>query len=964
MDGADKVQPLELWNKLAPEVKEACENKTCRKAGIMEKIGTLCPECLKPARQRNRCQLRSGVWPEEKISHDRVLRPTTILSPQRQGSLISNMVTDERRAVKRPTEWKPSPSGFRDKRCPDRRRRKSVAPREQSDQDSFHMEFIRNVESLNDEKLKLLSRLALAMDGHTHITKGLDENEAKLLQSLLALEDSHDDDDDDDEEEEEEDDDDDKNRLTLSEICRAVLPKDELRKIQSILRKAPDTIGARRATVASIEYDRKRQLQKIVAFLVNHICRIAKAGEQDSKGVWDLLLNDRSVQRKEQANILDHPLVANVVQAYRVAKRTKKIRAARQMLSLLVTLPGVTYDQLIEVCSDSVDFSIDMIVRVRVNDDRTYRIGKIVQVNDSCDDEKEDDFKDERSITYDVEYFTLDRSTTDRRFVSLGQQANAISSCIENKTANGVDFYVPAERIRSIDAVNTSRDEIYKAKLHALAYYPGAELGRVVFSRPGRFDAQRAEYLATYLRPGGTGGVELADASNRNVQRGIRYMRTDTVSNMYKRLNEQLKKLNLRPLSKGLFFFHAATKDTVDAKAETCVCRTCRDLGYHTFDDIIELLDDIDALITKLKVDHRINVEGDIAGLMEKLKKRSDALHRFLRVVYKTELKEQHHDPRLCIQFALTTAADPRFKQNCTHTRLDGTIGAEPETFEQFVQSQEGRQPIADDWNDCCEYCNGSGKLILCGGCNVAAHVRCIKKSLNDFDPATFVDEDGDEEMDNLEPSNTGWRCPPCQNEYDQCRHSCHAENVNEKDWFFSDIRNLIERCIPASSYALSHDNNNCDTTTITESRQTSAITNPRIVATASNDANSSAICDGPASRVNSGRGRGRGRGRRGRGRGRGRSSATASDTGGQRRSSRASKVPCYTDSDGEENLNNEEENDEGVAHPPRKKNLHTYHQLYLNQNIQGNCLCNDATLTTIVIFKFNCLSLVLYVLM
>eukprot|EP00633_Aureoumbra_lagunensis_P008124 CAMPEP_0197321188 /NCGR_PEP_ID=MMETSP0891-20130614/63738_1 /TAXON_ID=44058 ORGANISM="Aureoumbra lagunensis, Strain CCMP1510" /NCGR_SAMPLE_ID=MMETSP0891 /ASSEMBLY_ACC=CAM_ASM_000534 /LENGTH=109 /DNA_ID=CAMNT_0042812935 /DNA_START=153 /DNA_END=479 /DNA_ORIENTATION=- len=108
------------------------------------------------------------------------------------------MVTDERRAVKRPTEWKPSPSGFRDKRCPDRRRRKSVAPREQSDQDSFHMEFIRNVESLNDEKLKLLSRLALAMDGHTHITKGLDENEAKLLQSLLALEDSHDDDDDDD----------------------------------------------------------------------------------------------------------------------------------------------------------------------------------------------------------------------------------------------------------------------------------------------------------------------------------------------------------------------------------------------------------------------------------------------------------------------------------------------------------------------------------------------------------------------------------------------------------------------------------------------------------------------------------------------------------------------------------------------------------------------------------------------
>lgn len=53
-------------------------------------------------------------------------------------------------------------------------------------------------------------------------------------------------------------------------------------------------------------------------------------------------------------------------------------------------------------------------------------------------------------------------------------------------------------------------------------------------------------------------------------------------------------------------------------------------------------------------------------------------------------------------------------------------MGGEFETFEHFVKRNTGRKATAKDWNHACEECNGTGGLIMCLGCNIVYHERCI----------------------------------------------------------------------------------------------------------------------------------------------------------------------------------------------------------------------------------------------
>ena len=48
------------------------------------------------------------------------------------------------------------------------------------------------------------------------------------------------------------------------------------------------------------------------------------------------------------------------------------------------------------------------------------------------------------------------------------------------------------------------------------------------------------------------------------------------------------------------------------------------------------------------------------------------------------------------------------------------------ESFEQHVERTEGRKAEVDDWNSECEVCAKGGAVLLCQGCNLVYHERCI----------------------------------------------------------------------------------------------------------------------------------------------------------------------------------------------------------------------------------------------
>ena len=50
----------------------------------------------------------------------------------------------------------------------------------------------------------------------------------------------------------------------------------------------------------------------------------------------------------------------------------------------------------------------------------------------------------------------------------------------------------------------------------------------------------------------------------------------------------------------------------------------------------------------------------------------------------------------------------------------------EIEKFEDLVRRQEGREAKADDWNDYCESCNKKGGVVMCLGCNLVYHEKCL----------------------------------------------------------------------------------------------------------------------------------------------------------------------------------------------------------------------------------------------
>jgi len=76
------------------------------------------------------------------------------------------------------------------------------------------------------------------------------------------------------------------------------------------------------------------------------------------------------------------PILQNIAEAYKIAVKTRDLRLARQMLSLLVL--HLTDNDIIDLCSEDVDLAEDRDVRVLIpgGKGRQYRRGFIERVGD------------------------------------------------------------------------------------------------------------------------------------------------------------------------------------------------------------------------------------------------------------------------------------------------------------------------------------------------------------------------------------------------------------------------------------------------------------------------------------------------------------------------------------------------------------------------------------------------------
>ncbi|MEO1172297.1 MAG: hypothetical protein AAFX94_09620 [Myxococcota bacterium] len=357
------------FNGLDEEQRRSLRAKTCNKASAVEVLGVVCPDCRKP--KRKRCLLKAGDWPPEDMDvdddDDAVMEEVAqhVLSPRRAGAAAANATTGKR-VSRRIDILTGTPRQFRDWRTS--RRSRSLPP-PKKEEACFDLAIVEDVaESLgvqDEQRVDLLRRIyrALAsLDEDSTESMRLTEGDRTTLTRLLEHErdqaEEEEEEDDVDEQEEEE------SPPSLSEICRFVLPQTELAALESTLKKSADAIGIKDDCVSDMNYDRRRHLSRIVATLVNHICRIAKAGKSDAKGVFGLVADDRRCKplqnkgdEQSREEILKNPVVRNIANSYRIAKRTKEERLARQLLSLLV-VSGLRDQDIIDVCSEESDLAV------------------------------------------------------------------------------------------------------------------------------------------------------------------------------------------------------------------------------------------------------------------------------------------------------------------------------------------------------------------------------------------------------------------------------------------------------------------------------------------------------------------------------------------------------------------------------------------------------------------------------
>ena len=525
-----------------------------------------------------------------------------------------------------------------------------------------------------------------------------------------------------------------KDEHTLMGIARQALSSEKYLEMSNI--PSLGKLGSTSDSVEGMHPKRKSDLARVATAIIGAVLEKAKAGKSDPSGVLKAMLERRSsgttvvgLAIKSIADKVDDEerdsALAALASSWRIHQKMKDTRTARQILSIAVGFKGASSGKLIVMFSSPRQ-------QLSVGD-------KVVVVGSR------------RNLAKAVVQSAVDLATGLVKVSGLGS--------------------VDASRVWLEEAVRCTEHQIHEAKLHAAGRFPGAQVPNQVNGRVG-IDPVRAAFVAEFLRSPEV--VEPVEASFANAAKGVKYRLKARRWVLWHRLVEVMGAKKLKPASWGYFWMLTGSKQYELLTSDNCCCGICRELGFDNFDELRDMLNQLDEELLK--------ASSSAAGLPTKniILKRVQKNEEFLRGSYLGHLEPESDCGHHCLTHLLSTSNDSRFRKPCTHPPPATGAGAAPLTMaEEIKKLGHKRQPRPSDWNDTCEVCSGSkeGNALMCDCCNVVAHSKCVECWHWDL-PETKEEK---------------WNCPDCQRSVDSQLHSSSCDECAESERIILDIKCGVE---------------------------------------------------------------------------------------------------------------------------------------------------------------------------
>ena len=231
------------------------------------------------------------------------------------------------------------------------------------------------------------------------------------------------------------------------------------------------------------------------------------------------------------------------------------------------------------LCSDTVELEVGSHVRVRPSGRISGRFsmhGQVTAVHDSGTQK-----------TYDVQLYQPCAAVGRRRYATTVQHEATtrmdaaepaahwgVKQWAAAKKMGSVQQGIEAPRLRHARDIVCTKHQITEAKKHAQKKGPGARPQAVAFSRVKVF-GERRDYWSTFMRRSDV--VRTAEASNRNVAMGVKYVRCDKMKRLWRKLVKEMTQQGLKPIDWKTFWLVARGREYTDMKAIDCCCPTCRE---------------------------------------------------------------------------------------------------------------------------------------------------------------------------------------------------------------------------------------------------------------------------------------------------------------------------------------------------------------------------------------------------
>ena len=128
----------------------------------------------------------------------------------------------------------------------------------------------------------------------------------------------------------------------------------------------------------------------------------------------------------------------------------------------------------------------------------------------------------------------------------------------------------------------------------------------------------------------------------------------------------------MKPVSWSFFWVLTSTAQYVLLKYDTCCCGICRQLGFDNYDELRELINELNS-----EVRRKTNDERGLPRLAQLLG-RVDKEEEFRRGTFLTHLQNDSSRGSHCLRMLLSAHNDPVFRSPCQHEGPESGAGEVP----------------------------------------------------------------------------------------------------------------------------------------------------------------------------------------------------------------------------------------------------------------------------------------------